>query len=70
MDIKAGEVADSARETMRDVQGRMSEGVENLRGYADTIDAAIREFAREKPMAAIAVAAGVGFLLGRLAARA
>jgi ElaB/YqjD/DUF883 family membrane-anchored ribosome-binding protein len=49
--------------------GRFGGQVEALRGYADTADESIRTFARERPMAAIAIAVGVGFLLGRLASR-
>ena len=49
--------------------GRFDEQVEALRDYAGSADEAIRTFARERPIAAIAVAAGVGFLLGRLASR-
>ncbi len=64
------DVTEGARDAMRQVQGRMTEGMEGLRGYADTADSAIREFARERPMMAIAVAVGVGFILGRLASRA
>jgi ElaB/YqjD/DUF883 family membrane-anchored ribosome-binding protein len=64
------DVTEGARDAMRQVQGRMTEGMEGLRGYADTADGAIRAFARERPMVAIACAIGVGFLLGRLASRA
>ncbi len=63
-DVTAG-----AREAMRQVQDRMSEGMDDLRGYADTADNAIREFARERPMLAIACAVGLGFMIGRLASR-
>jgi ElaB/YqjD/DUF883 family membrane-anchored ribosome-binding protein len=64
------EMAQGARETMRQMQGRMSERFEDVRGYAESVDATIREFAREKPMVAIACAIGIGFLIGRLASRA
>lgn len=47
----------------------MQEGIEGIRGYAEDAGAWIREFAREKPLAAIAVAAGLGFVLGRLLSR-
>jgi ElaB/YqjD/DUF883 family membrane-anchored ribosome-binding protein len=43
--------------------------VDDLRGYAGSADAAIRQFARERPMMAIACAVGIGFLIGRLASR-
>jgi len=64
-DVMAG-----ARDTVREVRGRMAGGMEDLRGYAETADATIREFARERPMVAIACAVGLGFLIGRLASRA
>ncbi|HEX9289454.1 MAG TPA: hypothetical protein VF904_08025 [Anaeromyxobacteraceae bacterium] len=64
-DVMAG-----ARDTVREVQGRMAGGMEDLRGYAETADTTIREFARERPMVAIACAVGLGFLIGRLASRA
>jgi ElaB/YqjD/DUF883 family membrane-anchored ribosome-binding protein len=63
------EVTESARETVREVQGRVSDSLDDLRGYADSADTAIREFARERPLMAIACAVGIGFLIGRLASR-
>jgi ElaB/YqjD/DUF883 family membrane-anchored ribosome-binding protein len=63
------DVTGGAREAMRQVQDTVNEQMEGLRGYADTADNAIREFARERPMMAIACAVGVGFLVGRLASR-
>lgn len=63
------DVTEGAKETMRQVQDRVSDGMEGLRGYADTADSAIRDFARERPMMAIACAVGLGFLIGRLASR-
>lgn len=64
------DVTEGAREAMRQVQDRVSDGMEGLRGYADTADSAIRDLARERPMLAIACAVGIGFLIGRLASRA
>jgi ElaB/YqjD/DUF883 family membrane-anchored ribosome-binding protein len=60
------DVTEGARQAMRQVQ----DGMEGLRGYADTADSTIREFARERPMLAIACAIGIGFVIGRLASRA
>jgi ElaB/YqjD/DUF883 family membrane-anchored ribosome-binding protein len=48
---------------------RFGAQVESLREYASSADSIIRDFARERPMAAVAIAVGVGFMLGRLAAR-
>jgi ElaB/YqjD/DUF883 family membrane-anchored ribosome-binding protein len=63
------DVAEGARETMRQVQHKVVGSVDDLREMADTVDGAIREFAREKPILAIACAVAAGFLIGRLAAR-
>jgi ElaB/YqjD/DUF883 family membrane-anchored ribosome-binding protein len=62
-------VTADAKDKVRQVQGRVTEGLEDFRGYMDTADGAIRDFAREKPLVAIACAVGVGFLIGRLASR-
>jgi ElaB/YqjD/DUF883 family membrane-anchored ribosome-binding protein len=48
-----------------DVQDRL----EGVRGYAEDTGAWIREFARERPLAALAAAVGVGFVVGRLLSR-
>ena len=61
-----GEDVGMADEGMND---RFGAQVESLRDYASSADSIIRDFARERPMAAVAVAIGVGFVLGRLAAR-
>jgi ElaB/YqjD/DUF883 family membrane-anchored ribosome-binding protein len=51
------------------IAAEMQHRLEGMRGYADDAGAWIKEFAREKPLAAIAVAVGVGFLFGRLLSR-
>lgn len=63
------DVTEGAREAMRQVEDTVAGGMEGLRGYLDTADDAIRTFARERPMVAIACAVGLGFILGRLASR-
>ncbi len=40
-----------------------------LRGYVEDAGTVVREYAREHPWAAIGIAAGVGFLVGRLLSR-
>ncbi len=52
-------------EGAQDVQDRL----EGLREQAEDAGKWIREFARERPVAAIAIAAGIGFLVGRLVSR-
>lgn len=51
------------------IAAEMQDRLEGMRGYADDAGAWIKDFAREKPLAAIAVAVGVGFLFGRLLSR-
>jgi ElaB/YqjD/DUF883 family membrane-anchored ribosome-binding protein len=55
----------NAGEVAQQVQDR----VEEMRGYAEDAGEWIRTFARERPVAAVAVAAGLGFVLGRLLSR-
>ena len=40
-----------------------------FRGYAEDAGAWVREFARERPMAAIALSVGLGFVVGRMLSR-
>ena len=60
-------------ETMRRQAAEVAAGVQDqmdeLRGYVDEAGSVIREYAREHPWAAIGIAAGVGFVLGRLLSR-
>jgi ElaB/YqjD/DUF883 family membrane-anchored ribosome-binding protein len=51
------------------IAAEMQDRLEGMRGYAEDAGQWVREFAREKPLAAIAVAVGVGFLFGRLLSR-
>ena len=63
------DVTESARATMRQVQDKMAGSMDDVRDIAGTVDGAIRDFAREKPLMAIACAVAAGFLIGRLASR-
>lgn len=62
----AAHLKQSAGDIAQNVQDRM----EDVRGYAEDAGEWIRQFAREKPIAAIALAVGVGFVVGRLLSRA
>jgi ElaB/YqjD/DUF883 family membrane-anchored ribosome-binding protein len=66
--------ADGRREAVesvvQEVRGKVADQVEDLRGWAEAADAAVRKFAREKPVVALACAVGIGFLIGRLASKA
>ncbi len=57
---------DKAREVAQDVQDRL----EGMRGYAEDAGEWVRTMARDRPMTAIAVAVGLGFVFGRLMSRA
>jgi ElaB/YqjD/DUF883 family membrane-anchored ribosome-binding protein len=61
-----GEARGRAREVAHDMQERL----EGMRGYADDAGEWLRTLARERPMTAIALAVGVGFVFGRLLSRA
>jgi ElaB/YqjD/DUF883 family membrane-anchored ribosome-binding protein len=64
------DVSEGAKDEMRQVQGKVNERLQDFRGYLDAADDSIRDFARERPLLAIACAVGVGFIIGRLASRA
>jgi ElaB/YqjD/DUF883 family membrane-anchored ribosome-binding protein len=66
---RASEMREKAQERMTDMRDRATEQMEGMRGYAADAGAWISSFARERPALAIAVAAGLGFLLGRMASR-
>ena len=59
------EAKHGAADIAQDVQDR----IEELRGYAEDAGEIVRGFARERPIVAVAIAAGVGFVLGRLLSR-
>ena len=61
-----GDAREKAREVAHDVQDRL----EGMRGYADDAGEWVRTLARERPMTAVAVAVGIGFVFGRLLSRA
>ena len=63
--VSVSQLKQNAGDVARQVQDRMEE----VRGYAEDAGEWIRAFARERPVAAIAVAAGVGFIVGRLLSR-
>jgi ElaB/YqjD/DUF883 family membrane-anchored ribosome-binding protein len=63
-------MAEELRRQAGEVAVGLEDQVEALRGYAENAGEMVRGFARERPWAAIGIAAGVGFLLGRLLSRA
>lgn len=64
-----GEVKTQAKQQAQEIAEGVQEQLEGLRGYAEDAEHWIRTFARERPVAAVAVAAGLGFLVGRLMSR-
>lgn len=63
--VSVSQLKQNAGDVAQQVQDRMEE----VRGYAEDAGEWIRAFAREKPVAAIAIAAGLGFVVGRLLSR-
>ncbi len=66
---RMGEVASRAKHQAEELAANVQDQLEGVRGYAEDAGAWIREFARERPFAAVAIAAGLGFLAGRLLSR-
>lgn len=66
---RMGEVASRAKHQAEELAANVQDQLEDVRGYAEDAGAWIREFARERPFAAVAIAAGLGFLAGRLLSR-
>jgi ElaB/YqjD/DUF883 family membrane-anchored ribosome-binding protein len=66
---EARDAAQKARETARGVAQDMQERLEGMRGYADDAGEWVRTLARERPMVALGLAVGVGFVFGRLLSR-
>ena len=67
---KAERMAGKVQEHREGVREEVQDRMEDLRGYGEDAGEWIRAFARERPLAAIGVAVGVGFVLGRLLSRA
>lgn len=67
--MENGGTGTQAKREAQRIANELQDRLEGMRGYAEDAGARIREFAREKPLAAVALAAGVGFVLGRLLSR-
>lgn len=66
---RIGEGTAHMRQEAEELAAGVQEQLEGLRGYAEDAGEWIREFARDRPIAAVAAAAGIGFVLGRLMSR-
>ena len=63
------EVSTRANQASRRVQRRLNSGRRAARGGTDTLEAQIVSFVKERPIVALIAAAGVGYLLSRVAGR-
>lgn len=61
--------AESGGDPAARVAVQLEEHLDDLRGYVEDAGTVVREYAREHPWAAIGIAAGVGFVVGRLLSR-
>ncbi|WP_242361906.1 hypothetical protein [Anaeromyxobacter sp. SG17] len=64
-----GSTVSHMRQGAGDIAQDVQDRIEELRGYAEDAGEIVRNFARARPVAAIAIAAGLGFVLGRLMSR-
>lgn len=67
---QAGRMAEKASDTMHDVADRVMEqgreAAHQMQNAAGTVQGAVSQSLKEQPMATLAVAAAVGFVLGAL----
>ena len=61
--------AENLRRQAAGVAAGVQDQVDELRGYAEDAAGVVRDYAREHPWAAIGIAAGIGFVVGRLLSR-
>jgi ElaB/YqjD/DUF883 family membrane-anchored ribosome-binding protein len=69
-DGRGERVVENVRRQATAVADNMGQRMDDLRGYAEDAGTTVREYAREHPWAAVGIAAGIGFILGRLFSRA
>ncbi len=67
---RAQQMKGRAQEKLGDLRERASDQLDDVRGYAEDAGAWIGSFARERPMLALGIAVGLGFVIGRIASRA
>jgi ElaB/YqjD/DUF883 family membrane-anchored ribosome-binding protein len=65
----AGHLGGEAREAARGMARDLGDRLDGMRGYADDAGEWLRVLARERPLVAIGLAVGVGFVVGRLLSR-
>ncbi len=64
-----GGAAESVRRQAAGVAAGVQEQMDELRGYVEDAGSVVRDYAREHPWTAIGIAAGIGFVVGRLLSR-
>ncbi|MGC3999641.1 MAG: hypothetical protein QM767_20215 [Anaeromyxobacter sp.] len=64
------EAAQGVRRKAEELASDAQQRLEGMRGYAEDAGEFVRSFARERPLAAVGMAVGLGFVLGRLLSRA
>jgi ElaB/YqjD/DUF883 family membrane-anchored ribosome-binding protein len=69
LESHARDAARHARETARGVARDVEERLDEMRGYADDAGEWVRTLARERPLVALGIAVGLGFVVGRLLSR-
>ncbi len=69
-DGRGERVTEGVRRQATAVAENVGQRMDELRGYAEDAGTTVREYAREHPWAAVGIAAGIGFILGRLLSRA
>lgn len=62
-------MGEGVRERAAEMASGMGDQLDELRGYVEDAGTVVRDYAREHPWTAIGIAAGVGFVLGRLLSR-
>ncbi len=62
-------VAEGVRRQATAMAAGVEQRFDDLRGYAEDAGSMIREYAREHPWAAVGIAVGIGFVLGRMLSR-
>lgn len=63
---KAGEVKDLAQTELRQLKQRGQDLIEDAQGQAVEYEKQLKDTIREKPLTAVATAAGIGFILALL----
>jgi ElaB/YqjD/DUF883 family membrane-anchored ribosome-binding protein len=69
LSAEARDAARQAREAARGIAREVGERFEGVRDYADDAGEWLRVLARERPLVALGLAVGVGFVLGRILSR-